>query len=236
MGLKFTASSNEVFAKNSIDQNAALAQPMPGAKLISRQNIDMQRGRVMCLTNLNFNSKPVMEALNILAEESKACAFCSDEGVATVTLKCCGKVCVRCMRKKLIDAEPRIVLNAFEAEKRQTSVCVCPVHRTTVGTELLLATFTHREVERASIEALKRERKEKKNGVRDINNPSLCIDCKEVIEDDLNTMRVCAAHKVCRACYQYYFYLSDSKRSSKNIKVAGNCYLCYNTATSLNNL
>lgn len=201
-GFKFTASSNEVFAKNSTDQNAALAQPMPGAKLISRQNIDMQRGRVMCLTNLNFNSKPVMEALNILGEESKGCGLCGDEGTAMITLKCCGRLCVRCMRKKLLDAEPRVLLNAFEAEKRQTSVCVCPTHRTPVGVEVLLAVFTHKEVERVSIEALKRERKEKKNGVRDINNPSLCIDCKEVIEDDLNTMRVCATHKVCRGCYQ----------------------------------
>lgn len=202
---RFVSSSNtinEIFTKNSSDQNAALVQPVSGAKLISRQNTDAQRGRMMCVSNFNFNSKPVMEALNILAEESKNCNICNEETNSSLILKCCGRICARCLRKSLMEVEPLILLNAFEAEKKQSSMCVCPIHKITVTAEQLLNVLTQKELEILSIGALNRERRAKKSSLRDINNPNLCIDCKEIMEDDLNSIRVCCKHKICRECYK----------------------------------
>jgi len=192
------------FTKDFWDQNLALIQPMPGAKLISRQNIDLQRGRMACVSsfNFNFNSKPVMEALNILAEENKTCSICNEKKNSATTLKCCGRICLQCLRKKVIEAEPRIFLNHFEAEKKQIVMCVCSTHKTMITIEQLLMTFTHKEIERMSIDALKREKKLKKSYMGDISKPNLCIDCKKIIEDDLNTIKVCTKHKICCACYE----------------------------------
>eukprot|EP00826_Nyctotherus_ovalis_P026817 TRINITY_DN2091_c0_g3_i1.p1 TRINITY_DN2091_c0_g3~~TRINITY_DN2091_c0_g3_i1.p1 ORF type:complete len:476 (+),score=137.58 TRINITY_DN2091_c0_g3_i1:97-1524(+) len=203
--LKFTSSShaiNERYRKNSTDQNAALMHLIPSTKRISNKNLDAQKAKIISLTNFNFNSRPVMEALNILAEESKSCCMCGEECHSSTVLKCCGRVCLKCIRRKLLETEPRVVLNAFEAERKQTSMCICPTHQMTINTEQLLSIFTNKELERISIEALKRERKNRKNDIRNINNPSLCIDCKEVIEDTLNTIKVCSKHKLCRGCYQ----------------------------------
>jgi hypothetical protein len=217
--LKLTSSSNalvnEIFTKTVVDQNA---RHIPQTKLVPRPNIDPQKRRVMCLTNFNFTSKHVMEALSILTEETKSCSVCNERNHSMIALRCCGKMCVKCLRKKLIESEPRILLNVFESEKKQSSICACPIHKTIITIEQLLSLFTHKEIERISIEALKRERKVK-NGTA---KPSLCIDCKEVIEDDIEAMRVCAKHKVCKGCY---------KKCNK-----GNCYLCFDTATSLNHL
>eukprot|EP00826_Nyctotherus_ovalis_P062748 TRINITY_DN9132_c0_g1_i1.p1 TRINITY_DN9132_c0_g1~~TRINITY_DN9132_c0_g1_i1.p1 ORF type:complete len:435 (-),score=123.09 TRINITY_DN9132_c0_g1_i1:204-1508(-) len=175
----------------------------PQLKLAGRmtRNGDVRKTKAFSLTEFEFNSKPVIEALNILAEGSKVCSVCSEEGGDSVLVKCCGRVCVRCMRKRVIGGCPGIVVNAFEAEKKQEAMCMCPVHKVSVAAELLQKIFSPKELERLSIEALKRERKEKKSIRKGIKYPVLCVDCKGVMNDDIKAVKICSEHKICSSCF-----------------------------------
>lgn len=175
----------------------------PQLKLGGRmtRNGDVRKTKAFSLTEFEFNSKPVLEALNILAEGSKVCAVCGNEGGNSVLAKCCGRLCVRCMRKRLIGGCPGILVNAFEAEKKQEAMCVCPVHKASVPAEVLLKVFSPKELEKLSIEALKRERKEKKSIRKGMKYPVLCVDCKGVMNDDIKTVKICSEHKICSSCF-----------------------------------
>eukprot|EP00826_Nyctotherus_ovalis_P064647 TRINITY_DN9488_c0_g1_i2.p2 TRINITY_DN9488_c0_g1~~TRINITY_DN9488_c0_g1_i2.p2 ORF type:complete len:436 (+),score=53.06 TRINITY_DN9488_c0_g1_i2:225-1532(+) len=164
-------------------------------KVESTRNAEMKKA--FSLTDFKFNSKPVMEALNILAEESKTCSVCN-EVTSGVVLKCCGKICIQCIRKRLMGNNPQILLNAFESERKQDGMCTCPIHKVTIKVDLLQKIFSSVELERLSVEALRRERKSIR---RTIKSPIICADCKKIISDDSKSIRVCLLHKVCSSCF-----------------------------------
>jgi len=162
------------------------------------RNGERRKAKAFSLTGFEFNSKAFMEALHILAEESKTCSICKEEN-DSILLKCCGRVCMQCIRERLIENDRSVLVNTFEAERKQDAMCVCPVHKVIIEADLLRKIFSAKELERYSIEALKRERKEKKN--KKIKNPILCIDCNKVVNDDTKTVKVCSLHKICSTCF-----------------------------------
>lgn len=168
------------------------------------RNREVKRNKTFSLTafefNSEFNSKPLLEAINILAEQTKNCSICNQEN-NSIILKCCGRVCIRCIRKKLIGSGTSILLNAFESEKKQDAMCACPIHESIIEVELLQKIFSPKELEKLAIGALKRERKERKVIRKDIKNPILCIDCKGVMNDDTKAVKICSSHKICSTCF-----------------------------------
>lgn len=153
------------------------------------------------ISNLKFDNKPMIEAMNILAEESKCCIACKKENQYCVILPCCGKVCISCIRKQLIGTDPRIFINALECDKKQISMCVCPIHKIHLPIPVLKQIFNQKEIEQMSISAIKREKKEKVKLIEKIKYPTICIDCKKAMNDDMNSVAVCFKHKICRSCY-----------------------------------
>ena len=164
------------------------------------RNGEIRKAKAFSLTGFDVTSKPLLEALNILAEESKTCTVCGES--STILLKCCGNICVYCARKRFVENNPFVLVNAFEAEKKQDTICVCPVHKMVVGIELLRKIFSDKELEKLSIEALKREIKERK--VNRMKNPILCNNCRGIMNDDIKTTKTFNNHKVCNNCFLYF--------------------------------
>jgi len=142
-------------------------------------------------------SEELKEALSMV---NKKCTVCKLANPWILTLKCCGYICVNCLKKRIIEMEPKILLNPLEAEKKQASLSACPIHKAILNPKILQIIFGHNELELLSIGALKRLKKHSKK-----KYPILCADCKGVIEDNSRLIKVCAKHKICDHCYKYSF-------------------------------
>eukprot|EP00826_Nyctotherus_ovalis_P048256 TRINITY_DN5660_c0_g1_i2.p1 TRINITY_DN5660_c0_g1~~TRINITY_DN5660_c0_g1_i2.p1 ORF type:complete len:385 (-),score=98.82 TRINITY_DN5660_c0_g1_i2:206-1360(-) len=144
-------------------------------------------------------SEELKHALSVATKERR-CTVCKQANPWIITLKCCGHICVNCFKKRILETEPRVVLNALEAEKKQTSMFACPTHKVGIDFRILHAIFSAGELEKISISALKRQTKTSKR-----KRPILCADCKGLMEDYPQLIRVCTKHKICDHCYTYFF-------------------------------
>lgn len=139
----------------------------------------------------SFDSKELVRTMESLTK--RKCSFCLDSK-DLVHLDCCGEVCAKCIKRQMREKEPRILLTAYEAEKLQTFVCACPVHSTGLGVEVLQQIFDPRELEKLSIEALKRQ--QQVSARRKMKCPNICVECKCVVQNDM-----LREGKKCRKCY-----------------------------------
>jgi hypothetical protein len=140
-------------------------------------------------------SKGIMR--NIHGSEEK-CNSCKEYTKQLLRLTCCGHICISCLKKKIVEREPKVILNTFEAEKKQVSMFVCPSHKVPLSIEIIKEIFGTKELERMSIEAMKRQKKI--SGSRRVKQPTLCSDCKAVMRDDTKAVKVCSKHKICKNC------------------------------------
>ena len=127
--------------------------------------------------------------------------ICKRKSQFALLFKCCGKICIECFKRRLIGSEPRILLNSFETENKQTSMCACPIHKQEISIKLLKEILGTNQLEKLSIEALKRQKKKNK----DIKYPTVCVDCKKTTNDDNTMINVCGKHKICQFCARYIF-------------------------------
>ena len=198
-------STNDIEKRNMLNKEATNSKKTVNLnknKVMTRRNLEIGRKKLISFTDFNVNTKPMEEALNLLAEETKTCNVCSYATEYLLILKCCGMICKNCLKERLSNADSRILLNPDEASKRQVSMCVCPIHKTTIKAKILQTIFGSKEIEKLSIEAVKREKRQKKlEAGKKIVDSNLCQYCKKFINDDGNSIQICQIHKVCNYCY-----------------------------------
>jgi flagellar biosynthesis chaperone FliJ len=144
-----------------------------------------------------LNSQECKENVDGIANQvtEKRCSICKKSEVLMVKLKCCGEVCPKCLKRRILECEPKVILNPFEAEKRQVAMCVCSIHKSALSFTLLQILFSTKELENFSIEALRRQKKNRR-----VKHPNICGDCKGVMKDNIKAVSVCSKHKICEYC------------------------------------
>ena len=134
-----------------------------------------------------------------LLPKEKRCGVCMVPGGPILTISCCGEICANCFKQRIIDYEPKVLLNPFEAERRQVAMCVCPLHKTFINFKIIRLLFSDKELERFSVDALKRQ---KKNGAgKRLKHQNICADCKGAMKDNVKTVKVGSKHKICEYCF-----------------------------------
>ena len=141
-------------------------------------------------------SNVLAEALEILDQANKQCPACNKSSSPLLKLDCCGKICARCLKKKIIDYDSKVILNPFEADKKQLGMCICPTHNVVLNTKILLQIFTQNELQKMAVDALKR----RGNFKQRMEYPNICANCKGVMNDDWKAVAVCGKHKICGNC------------------------------------
>ena len=126
---------------------------------------------------------------NLLKNISTGCSICAENNASIVNLSCCGMICIKCLKKRIIDKDHNVLKNVFEAEKQQISMCACPIHKTPIDIKIIKQMFTPKEIEQFSIEAIKRQKNIQLN--KSVKYPLICIDCKEIMKYENNSNKVC---------------------------------------------
>jgi len=121
----------------------------------------------------------------------RKCSLCPDTK-ELIHLDCCGDICVKCIKTQILKEDPRVLINPYEAEGKQNFMCACPVHKVSIGVEVLQQVFEAKELEKLSIEALKRQQRVSIN--RKIKHPNICVNCKNVVQNE-------DIYKECQKCY-----------------------------------
>ena len=197
----------DLIKQNKIQMSRNIAQIKAKSYKVP-QNLDKCNSRngnkekIKTYANNAFKQKlkNINEEKKISDIEINHCSACRRTGTSIVRAKCCGKICLNCLKQRIINHDPRIFLNSFEADKRQLSMCVCPIHKSPIDTKLLQFIFNSNEIERISIDAIKREKKEKKERIKKIQYPTICMTCKRTINDDSKNILICSKHKICSDC------------------------------------
>jgi len=148
--------------------------------------------------NIQRKNNPLAEALELLSLENKYCTLCNESNSSIVTIECCGKMCAKCAKERLMKYSKDIIMNVFEAENKQGAMCACPIHKKRLKIELLQQIFSPKELEILSIRALKRQ---SKNMMKGISHPSICGRCKGAMNDHSGSVSICNKHKMCEFCY-----------------------------------
>ena len=118
-----------------------------------------------------------------------------------LVLDCLCILCRNCIKLELLANDKNLMANTFEVGRKKEAVCICPVHNWRVSPKQLQAVFSNEELERYSVEAIKRQLKEGKK----VKNkwPNICVQCKGVMNDILKDyMKSCYRHKICRTCIE----------------------------------
>eukprot|EP00826_Nyctotherus_ovalis_P039181 TRINITY_DN3744_c0_g1_i12.p1 TRINITY_DN3744_c0_g1~~TRINITY_DN3744_c0_g1_i12.p1 ORF type:complete len:198 (-),score=59.61 TRINITY_DN3744_c0_g1_i12:148-741(-) len=139
----------------------------------------------------SFDSKELIKTMESLTK--RKCSLCLDSR-ELVHLDCCGEVCAKCVKRQIREKEPKVLLTPYEAEKLQTSMCVCPVHNIGIGIETLQQIFEPKELEELSIEALRRQ--QQVSARKKMKCPNICVECKRVVQDDM-----LREGRKCRRCH-----------------------------------
>lgn len=152
------------------------------------------RGKYLIANERSINK----EHKNYTHSVKESCLSCKQYTSHLLKLSCCGKICTACLKKRIIEKEPKVILNAFEAERKQKGMFVCPTHNVPLSFELLQGLFGPRELARLSVDAVRRQ---KKMGTsRKVKQPTVCAECGGVMRDDGRAAKVCALHKMCGDC------------------------------------
>eukprot|EP00826_Nyctotherus_ovalis_P039523 TRINITY_DN3808_c0_g5_i1.p2 TRINITY_DN3808_c0_g5~~TRINITY_DN3808_c0_g5_i1.p2 ORF type:complete len:180 (+),score=42.56 TRINITY_DN3808_c0_g5_i1:740-1279(+) len=155
----------------------------------------------------------------------ESCLSCKQYTRHLLKLKCCGKICTTCLKKKIVEKEPKVILNAFEVERKQTGIFVCPTHNAPLSLELLQGLFGARELARLSADAVRRQ---KHTGAsRKVKQPTICAECGGVMRDDGGAAKVCAQHKICGKVPCKYC-MKNRNRRVKYRGTSGECKICKN--------
>jgi hypothetical protein len=125
------------------------------------------------------DSRELVETTESLTKHK--CSSCSDTK-ELIHLDCCGDICIKCIKAQILKQEPRVLINPYEAERRQSAICTCPMHGVDIKMEVLQQIFELKELEKLSMEALKRQQKVSVN--RKMKYPNICMRCKNVLQDE----------------------------------------------------
>ncbi len=94
-----------------------------------------------------------------LAAMRKKCKGCGKLTESVLLFKCQCALCISCLQKQLLKRNEKLLSNTFESAKKQDAMCVCSAHSCAVNMTLLSRIFLPQQIERASIDALKRQLK-----------------------------------------------------------------------------
>jgi len=165
--------------------------------------------------NLDFNN--IANSAKELAVAEKFCASCKQFTQYAIILECFCVICLDCLQKNTKARNPDLLDNVFEAARDQCAgMCSCPKHKIPINMSILSKVFGYSNIEKASIEALKRQINF--NTEQNTINYVVCYECKEVITSVNKSVEVITSNRKLRMCLD-----CSEKAKSRLYKVSENC-------------
>eukprot|EP00826_Nyctotherus_ovalis_P016660 TRINITY_DN14833_c0_g3_i8.p2 TRINITY_DN14833_c0_g3~~TRINITY_DN14833_c0_g3_i8.p2 ORF type:complete len:178 (+),score=46.15 TRINITY_DN14833_c0_g3_i8:578-1111(+) len=158
-------------------------------------------GEELALKDYRFTSKDKEELEELLLDVPKLCVKCRKVRKEMLVLDCLCILCRTCMKLELLAKDKSVISSTFESGRKKEATCTCSVHNWRISPKQLQAVYSPEELERYSIEAMRRQVREGKK----LKNrwPNICIECKGVISDlSKDNAEACYRHKLCRTCIE----------------------------------
>ena len=157
---------------------------------------------IVALLDTQKTQKSEEDYVAKLVAAEKMCELCHTFDRYTLILSCQCSVCLKCLKEKLLKESEGMLSNTFEAHKKKhKSMHACPNHGTPIEIKVLEAICGEEEVERASIEAMKRQLQKCTQGKW--LYPTICMHCSTLIKDETDkdsAVSLCQKHKLCKSC------------------------------------
>jgi hypothetical protein len=158
--------------------------------------------RIGAIEDISNSSKSEEDYVSELVGAEKMCELCHTFNRYTLILSRRCSICLKCLKESLLKGSNNTLSNTFEAHKKKhKSMYACPNHGTPIEAKVLEAICGEEEVERASIEAMKRQLQECIQ--TKLFYPIICMCCKNLIKnetDKYSVVSLCTKHKLCYIC------------------------------------
>eukprot|EP00826_Nyctotherus_ovalis_P062669 TRINITY_DN9112_c0_g1_i3.p1 TRINITY_DN9112_c0_g1~~TRINITY_DN9112_c0_g1_i3.p1 ORF type:complete len:397 (+),score=104.33 TRINITY_DN9112_c0_g1_i3:119-1192(+) len=158
--------------------------------------------KIGVISNLPANPRHEEDYVAELVVAEKMCELCRNFTRYALILSCRCSLCLKCLKEKLLKENEHMLSSTFEAyKKRNNAMYACPTHGTSIEAKVLEAICGEEIVERASIEAMKRQLQE--CALSKKFYPTLCMLCRNIIRDETDSyssITLCSKHKLCTNC------------------------------------
>eukprot|EP00826_Nyctotherus_ovalis_P065946 TRINITY_DN9717_c0_g1_i2.p1 TRINITY_DN9717_c0_g1~~TRINITY_DN9717_c0_g1_i2.p1 ORF type:complete len:178 (-),score=25.65 TRINITY_DN9717_c0_g1_i2:281-775(-) len=161
------------------------------------------KGKPFSIKKMKDGIKDPKKRVLILLASNKKCERCLNFTKSAIIL---GSGCVMCMKcmKDSATINGKLISNIYDAVSQGIdTVCVCPSHGLPISPYILQALFGGNALEKAAIEAVKSQFKNKDHPKT--AQPIMCAECKRIKyigTDKEKAKLICKRHRICITCFK----------------------------------